>query len=226
MTARTRARIVGTGSYVADGVMTNAELEKLVDTSDDWIVERTGIRERRVAAPGVSTSDMATHAVRQALEMAGLAPNDLDMIICGTVTPDRPLPANAAYVQHKLGIGVDLAHPLPAALEFLAPESVTAGAPPPPMPHGWLFHLDSRHVTATHWEPCGERGSRRFRVRLLETDGKKVELGLRCLRPVASARKLAPGESDPAALPADGDRVTVPLAPHEWAEVEVGLLGG
>ncbi len=98
-----RTRIVGTGSYVAEGVLTNADLEKLVDTSDEWIVERTGIRERRIAKDGIATSDMAAQAVLNGLDMAGLKPDDLDMIICGTVTPDRPLPATAAYVQHKIG---------------------------------------------------------------------------------------------------------------------------
>src|SRR5512137_146768 len=99
MSVQLRTRIVGTGSYRAEGVLTNFDLEKIVDTSDDWIVERTGIRERRVAGEGVTTSDMAAAALKGALDMAGRSANDLDMIICGTVTPDRPLPATAAYVQ-------------------------------------------------------------------------------------------------------------------------------
>jgi len=103
MGSEVRSRIVGTGSYKAAGVLTNFDLEKMVDTSDEWIVDRTGIRERRVAAEGVTTSDMASHSLSQALEMAGLRANDLDMIICGTVTPDRPLPAAAAYIQQKIG---------------------------------------------------------------------------------------------------------------------------
>ncbi len=103
METQPRTRIIGTGSYRAEGVMTNHDLEKIVDTSDDWIFERTGIRERRVASKDITTSDMAAHALKQALAMAQLEPNDLDMIICGTVTPDRPLPATAAYVQKKIG---------------------------------------------------------------------------------------------------------------------------
>ncbi len=103
MSVQLRTRIIGTGSYCAEGVLTNFDLEKMVDTSDDWIIERTGIRERRVAAKGVATSDMAAAALTQALEMAGKSANDLDMIICGTVTPDQPLPATAAYVQKKIG---------------------------------------------------------------------------------------------------------------------------
>jgi 3-oxoacyl-[acyl-carrier-protein] synthase-3 len=103
MSKQVRSRIVGTGSYTAAGVMTNFDLEQRVDTTNDWIVERTGIHERRVAAEGVNTSDMASHSLNQALEMAGMKPTDLDMIICGTVTPDQPLPAAAAYIQHKIG---------------------------------------------------------------------------------------------------------------------------
>ncbi|MCK9460295.1 MAG: ketoacyl-ACP synthase III [Proteobacteria bacterium] len=103
MSVQLRTRIVGTGSYRAEGVLTNFDLEKIVDTSDDWIVGRTGIRERRVAGAGICTSDMAAAALKNALEMAGKSANDLDMIVCGTVTPDRPLPATAAYVQQKIG---------------------------------------------------------------------------------------------------------------------------
>lgn len=98
-----RSRIAGTGAYVPERVMTNAELEKLVDTSDEWIQERTGIKERRIAAPGEAASDMAVGAARRALEAAGLKPTDLDMIIVGTISADMPLPACAAFVQQKLG---------------------------------------------------------------------------------------------------------------------------
>jgi 3-oxoacyl-[acyl-carrier-protein] synthase-3 len=98
-----RSRILGTGHYLPAIVRTNADLEKLVDTSDAWITERTGIRERRIAPDGVVTSDMATAAAKEALAMAGLQASDLDMIIVGTVTPDMPMPATAVYVQQKLG---------------------------------------------------------------------------------------------------------------------------
>jgi 3-oxoacyl-[acyl-carrier-protein] synthase-3 len=100
-----RSRILGTGHYLPPVVRTNADLEKMVDTSDAWITERTGIRERRIAPDGVFTSDMATSAGKEALAMAGLAATDLDMIIVGTVTPDMPMPATAAFVQQKLGAG-------------------------------------------------------------------------------------------------------------------------
>jgi len=98
------SRIVGTGHYVPERVLTNSDLEKMVDTSDAWIVERTGIRERRIAADGETTSDMAAAASRRALESAGIGPDDVDLIILGTVTPDMPLPATAMFVQKKLGI--------------------------------------------------------------------------------------------------------------------------
>ena len=98
-----RSQIIGTGSYVPERVLTNADLEKLVDTTDQWIVERTGIRERRVAADGEATSDMGAVAARRALEMAGVRPEEVDLIIVGTISPDMPLPSAAAFVQAKIG---------------------------------------------------------------------------------------------------------------------------
>jgi 3-oxoacyl-[acyl-carrier-protein] synthase-3 len=98
---------LGTGHYVPARVLANTDLEKIVDTSDAWITERTGIRERHVAAEGEASSDMAAHAARRALEAAGLTADQLDLIIVGTVTPDMPLPATAAFVQHKIGARPD-----------------------------------------------------------------------------------------------------------------------
>ena len=99
----TRAQIIGTGSYAPAKVMTNADLAKLVETSDEWIVDRTGIRERRVAADDEVTSDMAVKAAVRALEMANTRADELDMIVVGTISPDMPMPACAAFVAHKLG---------------------------------------------------------------------------------------------------------------------------
>ena len=98
-----RSRLSGTGSYLPDRVVTNDEVARWVDTSDEWIRQRVGIRERRYAAEGQATSDMAAEAGRAAIKAAGLTPEDIDMIIVGTITGDMPLPACAAFVQKKLG---------------------------------------------------------------------------------------------------------------------------
>jgi len=96
--------ILGTGSYAPERVLTNAEISLTVDTSDEWIRTRSGIRERRIAAPGEATSDMAVQAARRALADAGLTAADVDLLVVATVTPDQPMPACACLVQHKLGV--------------------------------------------------------------------------------------------------------------------------
>jgi 3-oxoacyl-[acyl-carrier-protein] synthase-3 len=88
---------------VPDRVLTNADLEKMVDTKDEWILTRTGIRERRIAAPGESLSTFAVPAARAALEMAGVAGKDVDLVLCATVTPDTPFPATANVIQDRIG---------------------------------------------------------------------------------------------------------------------------
>lgn len=110
-----RARITGTGSAVPEHVLTNHDLEKLVDTNDEWITTRTGIKERRIAAVGEYTSTFATQAARRALDMAGITAEELDLIILGTVTPDFPFPATACIVQHELGAKNAAAFDLSAA---------------------------------------------------------------------------------------------------------------
>ncbi|MEY4244230.1 MAG: hypothetical protein RLZZ245_1815 [Verrucomicrobiota bacterium] len=107
--------IAGTGSYVPERILTNAELAAAVDTSDEWIVSRTGIRERRIAAEGEFTSHMATHAARRALEQAGIAAEDIELIIVATITPDTPTPATACYVQQMLGANRAVAFDISAA---------------------------------------------------------------------------------------------------------------
>jgi len=98
-----KARITGTGLYVPKKVLTNFDIEKMVDTSDEWIRERTGIRERRIAEEGEAASDLALMAAHEALKSAGLKARKLDLIIVATVSGDMPLPSTACILQHKLG---------------------------------------------------------------------------------------------------------------------------
>jgi len=98
------SRISGTGSYLPVKVLTNADLEKMVDTSSDWIVERTGIRERHIAAANETTCDLAEHAARHAIQAAGLTNSDIDLIIVATTTPDRVFPSTACLLQDRLDI--------------------------------------------------------------------------------------------------------------------------
>ncbi len=95
--------IVGTGSCVPDKVLTNYDLEKTVDTTNEWIVTRTGIRERRIAPADVCTSDMGAEAARRAMEQAAVKPEEIDLVICATITPDMVFPATACLIQNKIG---------------------------------------------------------------------------------------------------------------------------
>ena len=97
------AGILGTGHSYPEGVLTNADLETLVETSDEWITTRTGIKQRRKAAPGEYTSQFAVRASREAIERAGVDPNEIDLILCATVTPDQILPSTACLIQAELG---------------------------------------------------------------------------------------------------------------------------
>ncbi|MDE0146199.1 MAG: ketoacyl-ACP synthase III [Nitrospira sp.] len=110
-----RSRILGTGSYAPKQVLTNADLEAMVETSDSWIVERTGIRERRVAAPDEACSDLGVLAAQQALADANVQAAQLDLILVATCTGDFPLPSTASLIQHRLGAGKAAACDISAA---------------------------------------------------------------------------------------------------------------
>jgi len=98
------SRVIGSGGYLPEKVLTNADLEKMVDTSDEWIVSRTGVRERRIAADGEHTVDLAEHATRRAIEAAGIDVGDIDLIVVATTTPDQVFPSTACLLQKRLGI--------------------------------------------------------------------------------------------------------------------------
>lgn len=109
------AIIAGTGSAVPEKRLTNDDLSRMVDTNDAWIVQRTGIRERRIAGPGESTATLATTAARRALDAAGLEPKDLDLIICGTISPEMTFPSTACFVAAALGLNSTPAFDIAAA---------------------------------------------------------------------------------------------------------------
>lgn len=98
------SRITGTGSYLPEKVLTNADLEKMVDTSDEWITDRTGVRQRHIAAPKQATCDLAEEAAKNAISAAGISANDIDLIIVATTTADRVFPSTACLLQARLGV--------------------------------------------------------------------------------------------------------------------------
>ena len=111
----TYSRIVGTGRYLPERIMTNADLEKIVDTTDEWIRTRTGVERRHVVEPEQTTSDMCVEAAKKAMDAAGVKPQDIDMVITGTTTPDLIFPNISTIIQHRLGIPSCTAFSLEAA---------------------------------------------------------------------------------------------------------------
>ena len=107
--------IAGTGSYIPERRLTNEDLSKLVDTNDEWIIQRTGIKERRIAGPGESTASMGTAAARRALEAAGISASELDLIICATITPEMQFPSTACFIAAALGLNSTPAFDVTAA---------------------------------------------------------------------------------------------------------------
>ena len=101
--SKTNSGILGTGHSYPEGILTNADLERIVDTSDDWITTRTGIKQRRKAAPDEYTSQFAVRASREAIARAGIDPAEIDLLLCATVTPDQILPSTGCLIQAQLG---------------------------------------------------------------------------------------------------------------------------
>ncbi|MBT3199509.1 MAG: ketoacyl-ACP synthase III [Phycisphaerales bacterium] len=99
-----RAAIAGLGSGIPEKVLSNADLEKMLDTNDEWITQRTGIKERRIVSPGQSTVTLAVQAAKEAIAQAGITADDLDLIVCATITPEMPLPTTACVIQSELGV--------------------------------------------------------------------------------------------------------------------------
>ncbi|OGV48734.1 MAG: 3-oxoacyl-ACP synthase [Lentisphaerae bacterium GWF2_52_8] len=112
-------KIIGTGSYAPPRILSNADLEKMVDTTDEWISTRTGIKERHIAAPEVATSDLALEAAKQALDAAGLKPEDLDVISVASISSDKVFPSTACFLQRKLGAKNAFCYDLQAACSGL-----------------------------------------------------------------------------------------------------------
>lgn len=102
MNKETRAKIIGVGNYYPEKILTNHDLEQMVDTSDEWIITRTGVKERRIAAPGEATSHMAAKAAKEAMKNAQILPSEIDLIIVVTVTPDMNFPSTACFVQQRI----------------------------------------------------------------------------------------------------------------------------
>src|SRR5260370_18050745 len=126
-----RSRVAGCGGYLPERVVTNEELAALLDTSDAWIRQRTGIGERRIAAKGELTSDLAFHASRRALERAGMSGSDLDLIVLATATPDETFPSTAVKLQARLGMTPGAAFDVQAVCSgFIFPLAGPANAPP------------------------------------------------------------------------------------------------
>lgn len=128
MTTLSSVGIIGTGMYVPEKILTNADLEKIVETNDEWIVSRTGIRERHIAAPDQATSDLAYHAAVQALENAGMTADQLDLIVIATITPDTMFPSTACILQDKLGAKNAAAFDLSAACSGFVYSMATASS--------------------------------------------------------------------------------------------------
>jgi 3-oxoacyl-[acyl-carrier-protein] synthase-3 len=166
---RARAKITALGTYVPPRVLTNYDFEKMVDTSDEWILTRTGIRERHIVDKGVATSDLAVEAAKSALAHRGIEPDDLDVIVVATVTPDMFFPATACLVQHKLGIkkvwGFDLSAACSAFVYALqaGTQFVASGGCSLYMPGGGSLHPSTHETVAKNMHVVHQDGQAVFK---------------------------------------------------------------
>ena len=163
-----RSVIQATGSCVPEKVLTNDDLEKMVDTSDEWITTRTGIKERRIISNGQTTASLATTAAKRALETAQISPDQLDAIICATITPEMVFPSTACFVQHGLGAYGCCAFDLSAACSGFtygiatADSLIRAGQAETVFGHGRRNSLNHHQLPGSHDSgPLWRRGRRR-----------------------------------------------------------------
>ena len=189
---RIRSVIAGTGSHLPENVVTNFDLEKIVDTSNEWILERTGIKERRIAKEGESLVDFSEVASLQALEAAGMEPMDLDFILCGTVTPDYHIPASACFLQDRLGAKKAVAFDLSAGCSgflfalSIADQYIRSGTASNALIIG--AELLSKYINWKDRTTCvifadgagavvlkAERGERGILATRLHSDGEKID---------------------------------------------------
>jgi len=158
------SRVAGTGSYLPQKVLTNRELERLVDTTDEWVLTRTGIRQRHVAADDQNASDLALAASRKAIEAAGIPLQDIGLIIVATTTPDMIFPSTACLLQAKLGVS-DLLYPDRRIAEFSKRSDILALPLAPEMQRlaessGTYFHgFPQVGMGRGHWNPEGHRAA-------------------------------------------------------------------
>jgi 3-oxoacyl-[acyl-carrier-protein] synthase-3 len=223
-----KTRILGTGHYLPEIVRTNLDLEKMVDTSDAWITERTGIKERRITPDGMVTSDLARFAAERALESAGVPAKDLDMIVVGTVTPDMPMPATAVFLQQKLGAPVCPAFDLSAACAgflfglSLADQFIATGAMKRVLVVG--VELLSRVVNWTDRTTCVLFGDGAGAVVLGPSEGATTESGKP--RGVLSTKLLSDGAlAHSLMIPAGGSTEPITHDLLEQARNKVHMKG-
>lgn len=211
-------QVAGTGSYLPEKILTNADLEKFVETTDEWITSRTGIKERRIAADDQSTSDLATEAAKRAMEDAGVTADEIDLIIVGTVTPDMAFPATACFVQQKIGAKNAVAYDISAACSgFLyamniASAQIGAGAINNALIIGAeklssLVNWKDRNTCVLFGDGAGaavlSRGtesSGKILATRIGTDGRQTGI----LKVPCSGTAPAPGEDDPSRETEDG----------------------